>query len=134
MVTQHYFVGGLEIIFAFLKTLICPSTQFMTYNFKIFRKDDVCLVQWNKPKVGFPTGACISRQEADIFLHWLIHITLKDKINLWPKINKWLRFIDDVFGIWKGKVRQFNKFVEELNKLTNDFGIPYYTKLVEYIN
>ena len=45
--------------------------------------------------------------------------------NLWDLILFWKRFIDDVFGVWRGTLRQFNLFVQKLNMLAKPFGIQF---------
>ena len=74
-------------------------------------------------KEGIPTGNCISRQEEDVTMHWVLFKQIKNKMKNWSLIHLWKRFIDDIFGVWTGTVRQFNMFVELLNKLAEPFGI-----------
>ena len=76
-------------------------------------------------KEGFPTGSCISRQMADCTMHWLIFKKIRNQINNWTLIEFWKRFIDDVFGIWRGTENQFTIFVETLNRLATPFGIKF---------
>lgn len=77
-------------------------------------------------KVGIPTGNCVSRQVADNTLHHLLFDKIKPQMTtLWDLITFWKRFIDDVFGIWRGTVRQFNLFVKKLNELAKPFGIQF---------
>ncbi|KAL5270145.1 hypothetical protein ACHWQZ_G001019 [Mnemiopsis leidyi] len=74
-------------------------------------------------KEGIPTGNCISRQVADVTMHWVLFKQIKSKMKNWSLINLWKRFIDDIFGVWTGTVRQFAAFVELLNNLAEPFGI-----------
>ena len=76
-------------------------------------------------KEGIPTGNCISRQVADVTMHWLLFKQIKGKMKNWSLVDLWRRFIDDVLGVWLGTVRQFNLFVEQLNKLAESFGIRF---------
>ena len=77
-------------------------------------------------KRGIPTGNCISRQIADISMHWLLFRQLKiTDWAVWTLISLWKRFIDDVLGRWRGTERQFNMFVTELNRLAAPFGIQF---------
>ena len=77
-------------------------------------------------KEGIPTGNCISRQVADISMHWLLFIALQiHGWNWWKFITFWKRFIDDIFGRWKGTSRQFNLFVNELNNKAKEYGIQF---------
>ena len=73
---------------------------------------------------GIPTGGCNSRQNADSFLHWLLEY-VKGDVSNWRFIKQLKRFIDDIFGIWKGTERQFFSFVEDLNTQTRLFGIEF---------
>ena len=43
----------------------------------------------------------------------------------WSLIDLWKRLIDDVYGVWMGSTRQFNLFVDLLNKLAEPFGIRF---------
>lgn len=45
--------------------------------------------------------------------------------NLWQLIVFWKRFIDDVFGLWTGSIRQFHLFVKKLNELAKEFGLQF---------
>ena len=56
-------------------------------------------------------------------MHWVLFKQIKNKMKNWSLIHLWKRFIDDIFGVWTGTVRQFNMFVELLNKLAEPFGI-----------
>ena len=77
-------------------------------------------------KVGIPTGNCVSRQVADNTLHHLLFDKVKPNMtNLWDLITFWKRFIDDVFGLWRGTLRQFDLFVKRLNELAKPFGIQF---------
>ena len=79
-----------------------------------------------KGKKGIPTGNCISRQVADISMHWLLFIELGIKEwKWWARIPLWKRFIDDVLGKWVGTVRQFHMFVAALNEKAKPFGIQF---------
>ena len=77
-----------------------------------------------QPKVGIPTGGCNSRQTADIVLHYIID-AIKDDLPLWKLLQLFKRFIDDIFGIWLGTIRQFHQFVDLLNRATGPFGIEF---------
>ena len=72
---------------------------------------------------GIPTGNCISRQVADITLHYLLFFKLPRAIP--TQANFWKRFIDDVFGFWQGTERSFKIFVDHLNSLTGPLGIKF---------
>ena len=76
-------------------------------------------------KEGIPTGNCISRQVADVTMHWVLFKQINKKMKNWSLIDLWKRFIDDVYGVWMGSTRQFNLFVDLLNKLAEPFGIRF---------
>ena len=76
-----------------------------------------------KSKLGIPTGGSLSRQIADIFLHWTLCQKINPKISDIQAIKLWQRFIDDVIGIWRGSRRSFDAFVKTLNQETMKFGI-----------
>ena len=60
-----------------------------------------------KSEVGIPTGGSLSRQIADIFLHWILFIKITPNPTLIQAIRFWERFIDDCIGIWRGSKRAF---------------------------
>ena len=66
-----------------------------------------------KPKVGIPTGGSLSRQIADVFLHWLLFKKIDTSIMNRTELKFWKRFIDDGFGIWRGSKRTFIAFVKK---------------------
>ena len=102
----------------------CLSNSFIVYQNNSY-----------KTLKGIPTGGSISRQEADIFLHWLIFIVLSGKIPMWNLIKFWGRYIDDILGIWRGTERQFKQFISNLNSLTLPYGIKFdKTKIGKSIN
>ncbi len=78
-----------------------------------------------KPKVGIPTGGSLSRQIADVFLHWLLFKKIDTSIMNRTELKFWKRFIDDGFGIWRGNKRTFIAFVKKLNSETNKYGINF---------
>jgi hypothetical protein len=85
-----------------------------------------------KSKVGIPTGGSLSRQIADIFLHWILFKKINPKIPDIQAIKLWARFIDDCIGIWRGSRRSFDAFVKALNQETMKFGIKFPLKEVQF--
>ena len=85
-----------------------------------------------KSKVGIPTGGSLSRQIADIFLHWILFKKINPKIPDIQAIKLWARFIDDCIGIWRGSRRSFDSFVKALNQETMKFGIKFPLKEVQF--
>ena len=83
-------------------------------------------------KIGIPTGGSLSRQIADIFLHWILFIKASPKITDLQAIKLWKRFIDDCIGIWRGSKRSFDNFVRTLNQETMKFGIRFPLKEIQF--
>ena len=77
------------------------------------------------PKIGIPTGGSLSRQIADIFLHWLLYVKIKPTIQTIEAIRFFKRFIDDCLGIWRGSRRAFDNFVNILNNECAKYGIKF---------
>ena len=65
---------------------------FMEFSFEesYVTYEDSCF----RGKIGIPTGGSISRQIADIFLHWVLFKQDEFKLNI-NEILFWKRFIDD---------------------------------------
>ena len=85
-----------------------------------------------KSKVGIPTGGSLSRQIADIFLHWILFIKMTPKLSLVQAIRSWKRFIDDCVGVWRGTKRSFDNFVRQLNAETMKYGIKFPINEVQF--
>ena len=85
-----------------------------------------------KSKVGIPTGGSLSRQIADIFLHWILFIKANPKLIDIQAIRFWNRFIDDCIGVWRGTRRSFDNFVKQLNIKTMKFGVKFPVKEVQF--
>ena len=78
-----------------------------------------------KSKIGIPTGGSLSRQIADIFLHWILFIKMTPKLSVNKAVLFWVRFIDDCIGIWRGTKRSFNIFIKQLNAEISKYGIYF---------
>ena len=76
-------------------------------------------------KIGIPTGGSLSRQIADIFLHWILFKKINPSLDTAQAIRFWKRFIDDCLGIWRGSRRSFDNFVRQLNAETMKYGIEF---------
>ena len=85
-----------------------------------------------KCEIGIPTGGSLSRQIADIFLHWILFMKMMPKLSVIHSIRFWVRFIDDCFGIWRGTRRSFDNFVKQLNRETSKFGIKFSLDEVQF--
>ena len=101
-----------EAIRRFVKLSLDES--YVTYKERVF-----------KPKIGIPTGGSLSRQIADVFLHWVLFKKIDTSIMNTNELRFWKRFIDDGFGIWKGTKRTFINFLTKLNNETNRYGIHF---------
>ena len=85
-----------------------------------------------KSKVGIPTGGSLSRQIADIFLHWILFHKMTPKLNLIQMIRFWRRFTDDYVGVWRGTKRSFESFVRKLNRELKRYGIEFPVKECQF--
>ena len=83
-------------------------------------------------KIGIPTGGSLSRQIADIFLHWLLFEKIIPNIKNIEAIRFFKRFIDDCIGIWRGTKRAFDSFVTQLNKETAKYGIKFPLDAIQF--
>ena len=114
-----------ETLYAFTKVIL--SNSFVTFQNGVYTG-----------KKGIPTGNCISRQIADITLHWLLILNLLPKMNVEQMIAFWRRYIDDILGLWRGTRRQFDLFVANLNIAAQPFGIQFgdtqFGKTVNYLD
>ena len=90
------------------------ENSYVTYQNKCYKSD-----------VGIPTGGSLSRQIADIFLHWILFIKMTPKLSLIQAVRFWKRFIDDCLGIWRGTKRSFINFVTKLNTELMRYGINF---------
>ena len=110
-----------------LKTTIAQFIELSFDNSYVAYKDD-CY----RSKVGIPTGGSLSRQIADIFLHWILFCKMNPKLDTIQAIRLWERFIDDCIGLWRGTKRSFDQFVRQLNAETMKYGIEFPIKEVQF--
>ena len=101
-----------EAVKKFVKLSLDES--YVTYKERVF-----------KPKIGIATGGSLSRQIADVFLHWVLFKKIDPSIMNSSEQRFWKRFIDDGLGIWKGTKRTFINFLTKLNRETNKYGINF---------
>ena len=95
--------------------------SYVTYKEQVFQ-----------PKIGIPTGGSLSRQIADIFLHWLLFEKIDTSFMTATQLRFWKRFIDDGVGIWRGTRRGFEAFIRRLNKETNKYGINFPIEEIQF--
>ena len=74
---------------------------------------------WFKSEDGVPTGGPESGSIANIYVKWMLDTRLLVHPTLAPKnkIVTRLRFLDDLWFIWRGTERQFESFKSSLNQL-----------------
>ena len=107
---------------ALLQLIACSfENSYITYEGECF-----------KSKIGIPTGGSLSRQIADIFLHWVLFKKITPNLDSIEAIRFWKRFIDDCLGIWRGTKRSFNNFVKLLNSETRKYGIIFPENEVQF--
>ena len=83
-------------------------------------------------KIGLPTGGSLSRQIADIFLHWVLFVKANPNIPGTEAIRFFKRFIDDCIGVWRGSRRSFDSFVRLLNREAAKFGLKFPVKEIQF--
>ena len=67
-------------------------------------------------------GVSFARSLSDIYLNEMEEKTLPP----WKEnLLGWLRWIDDIFGIWDGSMSELLEFVELLNKMMVIYVSPY---------
>ena len=101
--------------------------KFSFHNAYVSNQNDIF-----KSKIGIPTGGSLSRQIADIFLHWVLFVKANPCIPAVEAIRFFKRFIDDCIGIWRGSRRSFDNFVNLLNREAAKFGIKFPVKEIQF--
>ena len=94
-------------------------------NQAILRLVDFCLRnsvlhyrgQWFRSEDGVPTGGPESGSIANIYVKWMLDKKLLPHPTIAPKdkLEKRLRFLDDLWFLWRGSERQFEAFKSALN-------------------
>ena len=94
-------------------------------NQAILRLVDFCLQnsvihyrgQWFRSEDGVPTGGPESGSIANIYVKWMLDKKLLPHPTIAPKdkMEKRLRFLDDLWFLWRGSERQFEAFKSALN-------------------
>ena len=103
-----------------IKSGIAPSIEFCLKNSTLEYRGE-----FFRSIKGVPTGGSISRPLADAFLKYL-KLFLKSRIENWDTfIILWKRFIDDIFGIWRGTKTEFEDFITNLNREASEYGIEF---------
>ena len=85
-----------EAVEAFVK--LSFEESYITYEDQVF-----------KSRIGIPTGGSLSRQIADIFLHWLLFKKIDTTTMNPAELRFWKRFIDDGLGTWRGTRRKHSQ-------------------------
>ena len=91
---------------------------------------------WYLSLLGVPTGGSESTCIANIFVKWCLDKVLLAHADIAPKnkIENRLRFLDDLWFLWLGSGRQFDIFLESLNKIGSEFGITFKGKIGKKVN
>ena len=110
------------------KIMIAKMVQFSINNSIVHYRDD-----WYVGILGLTTGNSDSVPLANLFVRWVIKLFHEFNKNEWSNTIALLkRFIDDLFGGWKGTRRQFDRFVNALNSFGKKYGIQFDSKDVQY--
>ena len=92
----------------------------------------MCHIKTFSSKIGIPTGGSLSRQIADIFLHWVLFVKANPNIPSIEAIRFFKRFIDDCIGVWRGSRRSFDNFVKMLNREAAKYGLHFPVKEIQF--
>lgn len=79
---------------------------------------------WYRAKEGIPTGGSSSRPVADCVMGFLMREVM-ETINLNNSIIWYKRFIDDLFGIFRGTIDQFRLFEIQLDTIASTYGLKF---------
>ena len=79
--------------------------------------------QWFRCSQGVPTGGSCSRQIADCFMRYVTN-NIRDMIDF-SKVIWWFRFIDDIYGVFRGSIQEFEHFKDQFNGAAQTFKIEF---------
>ena len=91
---------------------------------------------WFAPKLGIPTGGSESACIANIYVKWCLDFKIlpSPDVRKYDKIDKRKRFLDDIWFLWRGSVRNFGLFLNAFNKLGQMYGITLKGEVNEMVN
>ena len=81
----------------------------LTHNFFLFDDTFYCQTQ------GAAMGACFSPSYANLFMGWW-EDRIANNTEGFMQVLLWIRYIDDLFIIWKGSEESAIRFVNNLNQ------------------
>lgn len=104
---QNFYNDNIKInhLNSILKFIV--SQNYCTFNNKFYKIED-----------GLPMGFPLSGILADIFMNYIetsFIVNSNNKFN--PNIVKWLRYVDDIFCIWRGNIDTLYEFYKFLNTI-----------------
>ena len=80
--------------------------------------------RWYRSRNGIPTGNSLSVMLANITVFYVLGKLMYNMDVKHPCLMGVRRFIDDLGGVWRGTVRQFERWADDLNlKLEDEFGL-----------
>ena len=73
--------------------------------------------QWYRSNDGAPTGNTDSGSIANIYVKWILDVVLLEDVDIAPlnRMKSRKRFLDDIWFVWLGTLRQFEIFKQTLN-------------------
>jgi hypothetical protein len=115
---------GIEAVKHFFQKYPCPdrpdSHLITLLSISLFKNDFLFNGQMYRQKKGVAMG----KQYAPTFANLYMSLWEEKILNLpGPKPALWLRYIDDIFGIWDGSLADFHKFIESTNLLNQDIQV-----------
>ena len=92
--------------------------------------------KWYSPKQGIPTGGSESGSIANIYVKWCLDqkILPSQQVKSLNKIEKRKRFLDDIWFLWRGSVRNFDCFLKAVNNVGIEFGITLKGEVSDMVN
>lgn len=78
---------------------------------------------WYKQKQGVPTGGSLCVQVANITVYYIMHKIVYSKPVIMKDIKAVKRYIDDGAGTFGGSKRQFNNWMDTVNRGLSSFGL-----------
>ena len=92
--------------------------------------------EWLKPIEGLATGGSESGSIANIYVKWVLDrkILVHPEIKKLNKMDKRKRFFDDIWSLWRGTIRNFDKFLKTFNQVGCEYGITLKGEVSDIVN